>query len=194
MGSRHQRPDAKRSVATIIGSRAAILPQATRAGRLFFTRKGVPFPCKPDSVPVTSQQPSTVISLPTCVGPHLREVRLLPGDIERVALPCSVLHHVGFALPPRLPSARWALTPPFQPYLIPASGTIGGIFSAALSIKVLSRSPCPHFSRGTLPCGVRTFLSQACASLRPSRKRRKKEYRRNVAQTSKIVDSLPARQ
>ncbi len=102
----------------------------------------------------------------------MREVRLLPGDLERVALPCSVLHHVGFALPPRLPLERWALTPPFQPYLIPASGTIGGVFSAALSIKDFSRFPCPHFSRGTLPCGVRTFLNSACTQLRPSRKRR----------------------
>jgi len=103
----------------------------------------------------------------------LREVRLLPGDDERVALPCSVLHHVGFALPPWLPSARWALTPPFQPYLIPASGTIGGVFSAALSIRGLSRSPCPHFSRGTLPCGVRTFLNPTHAELRPSGKRQR---------------------
>ncbi|MEN9991984.1 MAG: hypothetical protein RLZZ224_1686 [Verrucomicrobiota bacterium] len=91
---------------------------------------------------------------------------------KRVALPCSVLHHVGFALPPQLPSARWALTPPFQPYLIPANKTIGGIFSAALSIEESSRIPRPHFSRGTLPYGVRTFLNRACARLRSSRKRR----------------------
>ncbi len=33
--------------------------------------------------------------------------------------PCSVLHHAGFTMPPQLPSERWALTPPFQPYLCP---------------------------------------------------------------------------
>jgi hypothetical protein len=26
------------------------------------------------------------------------------------------LHHAGFAVPPMLPSGRWALTPPFHPY------------------------------------------------------------------------------
>jgi hypothetical protein len=30
--------------------------------------------------------------------------------------PCSVLHRIGFFVPPRLPSGRWALTPPFHPY------------------------------------------------------------------------------
>jgi len=109
-------------------------------------------------------------------SPYLRKTPLarsatITRRSERVALPCSVLHHVGFALPPSLPSARWALTPPFQPYLILASETIGGIFSAALSIEDLSRSPRPHFSRGTLPCGVRTFLSRPCGTLRSPGKR-----------------------
>jgi hypothetical protein len=111
-------------------------------------------------------------------SPYLRKTPLarsatITRRSERVALPCSVLHHVGFALPPSLPSARWALTPPFQPYLILASETIGGIFSAALSIEDLSRFPRPHFSRGTLPCGVRTFLSLPCGTLRSPGKRRR---------------------
>ncbi|MFM2171673.1 MAG: hypothetical protein RI957_1902 [Verrucomicrobiota bacterium] len=174
MGSGRECSAAKCSASSVSSNVHRLISQAAHKAACFFVRfpMGGPFPCKPDSVPVTSRSPWTVISLPACAGPHLREVRLLPGDIERVALPCSVLHHVGFALPPRLPSVRWALTPPFQPYLIPASGTIGGVFSAALSIKVLSRSPRPHFSRGTLPCGVRTFLNTTCAALRPSRKRR----------------------
>ena len=41
--------------------------------------------------------------------------------------PYSVLLPVGFALPPLLPAARWALTPPFHPY--PASAS--------------ARRPCP---------------------------------------------------
>ena len=31
-------------------------------------------------------------------------------------LSCSVLHHMGFFVPPRLRLGRWALTPPFHPY------------------------------------------------------------------------------
>ncbi len=31
-------------------------------------------------------------------------------------VPYLVLHRIGFFLPPSLPSARWALTPPFHPY------------------------------------------------------------------------------
>ena len=48
---------------------------------------------------------------------HL-SLRLLPGDqTDEQPFPCSVLHCERFTLPPRLPSARWALTPPFHPYL-----------------------------------------------------------------------------
>src|SRR5579862_3199783 len=60
-----------------------------------------------------------------------------------------VLHHAGFAKPATLLPPRWALTPPFHPYLranhedIPkvflrsATGlrTAGGIFSVALSVN-----------------------------------------------------------
>ncbi|GAA5480089.1 hypothetical protein Hhel01_03611 [Haloferula helveola] len=55
------------------------------------------------------------------VSPPKREplarLRLLPGDSTGGRpFPCSVLHRAGFAVPPSLPSARWALTPPFHPY------------------------------------------------------------------------------
>ena len=60
-----------------------------------------------------------------------------------------VLHHAGFAVPATLLPPRWALTPPFHPYLranhadIPkvflrsATGlrSAGGIFSVALSVN-----------------------------------------------------------
>jgi len=41
----------------------------------------------------------------------------------------------------------------------------GGIFSVALSVEEGSLPPPPRFSRGTLPCGVRTFLPLALSSL-----------------------------
>src|SRR5687767_7093327 len=48
------------------------------------------------------------------------------------------LLRLGVALPPLLPTARWALTPPFHPY--PGSGlsteTLGGLFSVALSVAL----------------------------------------------------------
>ena len=53
--------------------------------------------------------------------------------------PYSVLLPVGFALPLLLPVARWALTPPFHPYLPEA----GGILSVALSLG----SPPPDVIR-----------------------------------------------
>ena len=60
-----------------------------------------------------------------------------------------VLHHAGFAMPAPLLAPRWALTPPFHPYLranhedipkvflraITGYRTAGGIFSVALSVN-----------------------------------------------------------
>src|SRR5688500_11278459 len=46
------------------------------------------------------------------------------------------LLRLGFAVPLALPSARWALTPPFHPYLRSAAG---GLFSVALSVVRGSR-------------------------------------------------------
>jgi len=44
---------------------------------------------------------------------------------------CLILLLTRFTLPVLLPVPRWALTPPFHPYLLP-----GGIFSVALSIAL----------------------------------------------------------
>jgi len=67
-----------------------------------------------------------------------RRVSLRPGMPAYVAL-----LPMGFALPPALPRARWALTPPFHPYrrVVEASG--GGFFSVALS----SALPLPGVTR-----------------------------------------------
>jgi len=59
--------------------------------------------------------------------------------------PYAALLQVGFALPPPLPEARWALTPPFHPCRAAAvyPPRFGGLFSVALS----SRSPSPGITR-----------------------------------------------
>ena len=49
---------------------------------------------------------------------------------------------MGFSVPPRLRSERWALTPPFHPYPALSPGP-GGIFSVALSVG----EPRGHASR-----------------------------------------------
>ena len=54
--------------------------------------------------------------------------------------PYSVLLPVGFTMPSPLPGPRWALTPPFHPYL---RRTSGGSISVALSL----RSPSPGVTR-----------------------------------------------
>ena len=95
-------------------------------------------------------------------------LRLVPED-QRTGRPflCSVLHHVGFALPPRSPSARWALTPPFHPYL----SKLGRSVFCGTFRPILLAQDCPSFSQGTLPYGVRTFLTDTEVSPRSSGER-----------------------
>jgi hypothetical protein len=81
-------------------------------------------------------------------------------------------------LPPTLLPERWALTPPFHPYLrcvpledvpkvflraITGIRSTGGIFSVALSVMWPSRASSPGVTRRVAPTllsqsGVRTFL------------------------------------
>src|SRR5512133_1306245 len=68
--------------------------------------------------------------------------------------PYSLLHQVGFALPPPSPGARCALTAPFHPCHARLSAPFGGLFSVALSCgsprPVVDRHPalwCPDFPR-----------------------------------------------
>ncbi len=81
------------------------------------------------------------------------EESLLPHN--RDSSPYLVLLQVTLTLPLVSPQARWALTPPFHPYLTKAKASaIGGIFSVALV------SDCSAWALpSTLPYGVRTFLS-----------------------------------
>ena len=58
--------------------------------------------------------------------------------------PYLALHPMGFSVPPRLLSERWALTPPFHPYPyrslprfpLGATSAAGGMFSVALSVRM----------------------------------------------------------
>ena len=72
--------------------------------------------------------------------------------------PYSALLPVGFAVPPPLPEARWALTPPFHP-CPEALRRLGGLFSVALSLG----SPPPAVSRHRGP--VEPGLSSSAGSL-----------------------------
>jgi hypothetical protein len=81
-----------------------------------------------------------------------------------------VLHHAGFSLPPPLLPERWALTPPFHPYLlrvpfedfpkvflrsVTGIRSAGGIFSVALSVNRSTGfslpSSKPHSLKSVLP-------------------------------------------
>lgn len=106
---------------------------------------------KPNSVVVkVTHSPATIIPLGR---PLLSASGSQPESFGRAALPrshccgrfasCLALLRVGFAMPPSLPSARWALTPPFHPCRAPSRGRPGGLFSVALS----SKSPSPGVTR-----------------------------------------------
>ena len=93
-----------------------------------------------------------------------------PSGPGRAFPPYLVLLRVGFTMPPSLPPERCALTAPFHPYPRPLGcgryilcGT-GRLAALKLQSRTLS---------GTLPCGVRTFLSRIraseCGSGRPAR-------------------------
>ncbi len=46
-----------------------------------------------------------------------RELPRRSGAGQAATVPCFVLHRMGFFVPRRLRAGRWALTPPFHPYL-----------------------------------------------------------------------------
>lgn len=101
---------------------------------------------------------STIISLPA-TRDLASEMRLLPGD-EAGRSPLFCLAPRGVCPATLVAQCAVGSYSTFSP-LPELSRAIGGIFSAALSVKRSSRISCPHFSRGTLPCGVRTFLYHA---------------------------------
>jgi len=111
--------------------------------------------CKPGSVwPARIQDPKRArqpfIWDACCQTPHATNPgsrpgnRPGPGSLPGPCCPYSVLLPVGFTMPPLLPAARWALTPPFHPYPAQRLATCrGGLLSVALSL----RSPSPGVTR-----------------------------------------------
>src|SRR5918995_2712976 len=80
---------------------------------------GWPLPATSSSLPAAG--PSSSRNRDRC-GPHLAAY--------------LALLRLGVAVPPLLPAARWALTPPFHPYpaLPSREGWQGGLLSVALSV------------------------------------------------------------
>src|SRR5689334_16153938 len=105
--------------------------------------------------------------------------------LERAALPrrpspvaaspsYAALLRVGFALPPSLPRARWALTPPLHTartarWFAPAARRVGP--SRFISARGRRRWALPD----TLPCGARTSLPRDTRR-RPSAPRRQGKH------------------
>jgi hypothetical protein len=69
------------------------------------------------------------------------------------------LLQVGFAVPVTSRLPRWALTPPFHPYLR-ALRPAGGLLSVVLSLS--PRNERRSHLTTTMPCGARTFLALRC--------------------------------
>ena len=121
----------------------------------------LPPACKPGSVgsfAVDCSGPGRSF-LSECGHPH--PPAAYPQRLGRGGRPLaaySALLRLGFTLPPPLPEARWALTPPFHPYLSPAEpghrrcvfcGTVRhGAVSSAAPRRYLATCPrSPDFPR-----------------------------------------------
>jgi len=122
-------------------------------------------------------------SLPTQLQPPTRTCWSISGSAEppreanTARGPYLALLPVGLAMPPLLPAARWALTPPFHPY--PGSNPGRSIFCGAFRrVTPPGRYPAPFL------IGVRTFLPAGCPPKRPSSLPRMVRLTRNGAQGS----------
>ena len=108
--------------------------------------------------------------LPTRLQPPTRTCWSIRGSAGFPARgPYLALLLVGLAMPPLLPAARWALTPPFHPYPSTIYSTLHNdgrsIFCGAFRrVAPPGRYPAPFL------IGVRTFL-QACPPWRARKAR-----------------------
>ena len=120
--------------------------------------------CKPDSV-TTLKSPTTIpLGPPSPTGSCSQ-----PGPLGREKPwgraprgPYSALLLAGLAVPPTLPPARWALTPPFHPCR--RAEASGGLLSVALSLG----SPRAGVTRRHLSLESGLSSSPAAAAVRPS--------------------------
>ena len=133
------------------------LPAKTEARRLLRTEKRESWVgrYKPDSVRWAFTQSGRHLSVQALRPVSRRSgMRLLPGVTSAEAewragrsFSCYVLHRMGFVVPPFLRSERWALTPPFHPFLVLRQG---GLFSVTLSVT------------GAFAVGPRRFRAACC--------------------------------
>ena len=107
------------------------------------------------TIPLTMPLP-TQLQPPTRTCWSERSSAAIPEGVEARG-PYLALLPVGLAMPPLLPAARWALTPPFHPYLTltqskPWSDRRSIFCGAFRRVTPPGRYPAPFLS------GVRTFL------------------------------------
>ena len=112
-----------------------------------------------------------------------------PGNRLQAKLAChsySVLLPVGFTLPHPLLDARWALTPPFHPYLHEQAVYFCGTFP---EVTLAGRYPAPLFH------GARTFLTFHLSVLRrrgcPTNWRAAYKTKTNACKPLKIASLTP---
>ncbi len=86
---------------------------------MFKKMGGVPLPCKPDSVPLLRGWTAISLTPPRRSALLAQSATNTRRSMSGQLIPCSVLHHAGFAVPSGYPDSRWALTPPFHPCLCP---------------------------------------------------------------------------
>ena len=129
-------------------------PAADRADRRR-TRSRKPSSVRPEGRMVISlgwRSPATSSGLPAAAPTYARRRRRRGWSGPDLAAYLALLP-LGVAVPSLLPGTRWALTPPFHPYLVLRRG---GLFSVALSVAL--RRPGVTWQRAL---GARTFLEPA---------------------------------
>ena len=138
-----------------------------------------PLPYKPDSVPPAFAgfddhfSPRRSGSLPKQAATITR------GVTGGQPILCSVLHRAGFTVPPLLPSARWALTPPFHPYLFSCEPS--AVYSLLHFPSRSFETPVPRFHEARCPMvsGLSSTLSLRKKQRSPGERRRKANARRS---------------
>ncbi len=154
-------------------------PACTLHGPRIKQEKGVPLPCKPDSVHLLRGWTAISLTPPrrsALLAQSATNTRRLTGGPP---FPCSVLHHARFAVPSGYPDSRWALTPPFHPCLWPCGPsavsfccTVCPGSSRPPSLTFMRRVAlwCPDFphfplARKLRPSGERPSEPVACAGV-----------------------------